>query len=295
MIAKLKIINSRGGQFEFGRLNRLTKGLDLSGLLANVNYSTGAGSGSKYQNTRLDNREFDIEFKMMRSSYDEIQMDGKRSNMYAVFNPELNPLRLEITLSDSKEYYLLASLQNAPIMPPDGANNNTAWQRVLLQFIATDPYIYEKDARKVDIAKWVGAFEFPFISPVDEGFEVGRREQSMFVNALNAGQNRTGMLVRFRALATVTRPVLVNIDTQEELRLNFTMTKGDLIEVSTYDGNKTITLIQNNVKHNLFNAIDLSSYFLQLEPGDNIFRYDADAGVDNLEISLTYRAKSVGV
>lgn len=295
MITKLKVTNARKSHFEFDRLNRMTKGLDLSGLAANVNFSTGAGAGSKYQNTRLNNREFDIEFKMMRSIYDEPQMDGKRGSIYTVFNPELNPLRLDITLSNGKEYYITANLLSSPIMPPDTGNNNGAWQRVLLQFLATDPYIYEKEAKKVDIARWVGAFEFPFESPMGEGFEVGRREQSLFVNVNNVGQNRTGMVVKFKALATVTRPALINIDTQQELRLNFTMTKGDVIEASTYQGERIVTLIRNNVTYDIFNSVDLNSHFLELEQGDNVFRYDALSGVDNLEMSLTYRPKLVGV
>ena len=165
----------------------------------------------------------------------------------------------------------------------------------LVQYLATDPYIYDKESKKVDIARWVGAFEFPFESPQGVGFEVGRREQSLFVNVNNTGQNRTGMVVRFKALATVTQPALISVDTQKELKLNFTMTKGDVIEVSTYEGEKTITLIRNNVRYDIFNSLDLDSHYLELEQGDNIFRYDALSGVDNLEMSLTYRPKFVGV
>jgi len=295
MITKLKITNSRGGEFEFGRLFRLTKGLDLSGLVAKVNFSTNSRAGSKYQNTKLENREFDIEFKMIRSDSDEVRMDSKRANMYRVFNPELNPMRVDLEMSDGKQYYLMANLQSTPVMPPDHSNNNGAWQKALLQFIATDPYIYEKDARKVDIAKWVGAFKFPLKIPQGVGIKMGKRSNSLIVNVFNEGQNKTGMLIRFKALATVVRPAIINVDTYEELRLNYTMTQGDVIEVTTYDGNMTITLIKDNVKTDIFNAIDLYSRFLQIEPGDNLFRYEADTGVDNLEMSLTYRAKSVGV
>ena len=295
MITKLKITNSRGGEFEFGHLFRLTNGLDLSGLVAKVNFSNNSKAGSKYQNTKLENREFDIEFKMMRQNADEVQMDSKRSNMYRVFNPELNPMRVDLELSDGKEYYLMANLQSTPIMPPDHLNNNAAWQKALLQFIATDPYIYEKDARQVDIAKWVGAFKFPLKIPQGVGVKMGKRSNSLIVNVFNEGQNKTGMLIRFKALATVVRPAIINVDTFEELRLNYTMTQGDVIEVTTHDGNKTITLLKDNVKTNIFNAIDLNSHFLQIEPGDNLFRYEADTGVDNLEMKLTYRAKSVGV
>jgi len=294
MITKLKITNSRGGEFEFGRLFRLTKGLDLSGLVAQVNFSNNSKAGSKYQNTRLENREFDIELKMMRQGDDEAQMDSKRANMYRVFNPELNPMRVDLELSDGKKYYLMANLQSTPVMPPDHANNNVAWQKALLQFVATDPYIYEKDARQVDIAKWVGAFKFPLKIPQGVGIKMGQRSNSLFVNVFNKGQNKTGMLIRFKALATVVRPAIINIDTYEELRINFAMTQGDVIEVTTF-GKKTITLIKDNVKTDIFNAIDLNSHFLEIEPGDNLFRYEADAGVDNLEISITYNAKSVGV
>ncbi|MET3658389.1 phage distal tail protein [Sporosarcina psychrophila] len=296
MITNLKITNKRGEEFEFGHQNRITKGLNLSGLIADVNFSAGSGAGSKYQNTRLSNREFEIEFMMMKAQYDEVQMDGKRGDLYSIFNPELNPLRLDITMSDDKKYYLDANLQSTPIVPPDKAtNNNGAWQRVLLQFLATDPYIYEKDSRRVEIAEWIGAFEFPLCIESGVGFEVGYRSQSMFVDVDNAGQSKTGMSITFRALATVTHPALINVETQEELKLNITMTKGDVVEVSTYDGAFGITLIRGGTRSDEFNAIGLYSTFLQLEPGNNVFRYDALSGVDNMEISLTYRAKSVGV
>lgn len=295
MITKLKITNSRGDEFEFSRLFRLTKGLDLSALAASVNYSSGVGAGSKYQNTKLENREFDIEFKMIRpKNANETLMDNKRANLYRVFNPELNPMRLDLALSNGKEYYLNAHLQSTPAMPPDHDNNNAAWQRALLQFVATDPFIYEKNARQLEIATWVKAFKFP-LKIKQGGIKMGTRSNSLFVNAVNAGQNKTGMIVRFKANATVVRPALINVNTYEELRLNITMTQGDVIEVSTYEDDMSITLIKNNIPTNVFNAIDLYSHFLQLEPGDNLLRYEADTGVDNLEITLTYRAKSVGV
>lgn len=295
MITKLKITNSRGDHFEFGRFFRLTTGLDLSALPASVNFSVGVGAGSKYQNTKLDNREFDLEFKVTRTiNSDEILMDDKRSNLYRIFNPELNPMRIDFMTSNGKEYYLTAHLQSTPIMPPDVANNNGAWQKALIQFVATDPYIYEKDARHLEIATWLKRFKFP-LKIKQGGIKMGERSNSLFVNALNAGQNKTGMLIRFKANATVHRPALIDVNTQQELRLNITMSQGDLIEVSTYEDDMSITLIRGNVRTNIFNAIDLYSHFLQLEPGDNILRYEAESGVDNLEITLTYRAKSVGV
>ena len=42
------------------------------------------------------------------------------------------------------------------------------------------------------------------------------------------------------------------------------------------------------------NYIDLESDFFQLAPGDNLLRYDAENGLDNLECAIYYTPKYVG-
>lgn len=295
MITNLKVTNSKGDHFTFGRSNRMTTGLNLSGLPATVNRSDSNAPGSNYQNTRLEERDFDIEFKMMRHNYNEAMMDDKRGNMYKVFNPNYNPMRLDFETSEGKPYYLLAELTSAPIMPPDKQNNNAVWQRTLLQFIATDPYVYSANEVMTEIATWIGAFEFP-LEILEEGIEMGYRAPSLIVNALNSGQESTGMLIRFKALGTVVNPSLINVNTYELFKLNFTMIGGDVIEVNTYRGRRSIILIRNNEKKDIFNALKFDvSTFLQLEVGDNLFRYDADENIDNLEVSMVHTPRMIGV
>ncbi|WP_342512249.1 phage tail family protein [Sporosarcina sp. FSL K6-1522] len=294
MITNLSVTNNSGDKFTFNHSNRLTKGLDLSGLRASVNRLETTSPGSKYQKTRLEERDFDIEFRMMRHSSPEIVMDNKRGNLYRVFNPNRNPMRLDFKLSDGKDYYLMAELTSSPIMPPDKSNNNAVWQNALLQFIATDPFIYEANHQSVDVATWIGAFEFPLEIP-EEGIEMGYRSESLIANVFNGGQESTGMLIRFKALGTVVNPSLVNVNTYEEFKLNFTMQGGDMIEVSTYQGRKTITLIRNNVRSNIFYARKLLSKFLQLDVGDNLFRYDAESGLESLEIQMNFTPRLLGV
>lgn len=295
MITNLKVTNNRGDVFRFNNSNRITAGLDLSGLQASVNRSETNAAGSYYQNTRLEERDFDVAFNMMRHNYAEGMMDLKRGDMYTVFNPTYNPMRLDFNLSDDNSYYLTAELASTPIMPPDKSNNNAAWQRVLLQFIATDPFIYRKDSVKADIALWIANFEFPLEIPL-EGIEMGYRAQSLIVNVVNDGQQSTGMNIRFTARATVEEPSLVNVNTYEFIKLNTTMLAGDVIEISTYKGRRSIILIRNNVKTNIFNTLEFkTSVFPQLAIGDNLFRYDADEGIDNLEVSMTFTPRMVGV
>lgn len=294
IIKAMTITNSRGDSITFGHHFRLIDDFELSGLTANVNYSGSTSDGSNYQNTRLENREFDIPFFIFKSIVDSWWIEEQRNLAYKVFNPKANPMRIDIATKNNQEYYINANLEGAPTFPIGFENNNLSWQRGLLQFSANDPYFYRKEEEKVDIALWNGSFEFP-LELTDSGIEVGYRSPSLIVNVLNEGQETTGMLIRFKALGTLTNPSLVNVNTLETLKINTTMQSGDIIEVSTYKRKKKVTLNQNGVKTNIFNLLDLNSTFLRLDIGDNLFRYNADDGIDNLEVSITFTPRLLGV
>lgn len=295
LIKDLKITNNRGDSIQFGRHFKLMNGLDLSALSADVSYSQSTRDGANYQRTVMDIRDFDLEFYLDKKSRDYWWVEERRREAFRVFNPKHNPMKLEFTTKGDNNYYLMANLEGAPSFPVGFDNNNKAWQKGLLQFTCSDVNIYNASSTVVEIATWVGAFEFPLEIP-EEGIEMGYRSKSLIANAYNDGDNDTGMIIKFRASATVLNPSLINVNTYQLLKLNFEMQGGDVIEVSTYIGKKTVTLIRNNVRSNIFNSVDyLVSDFLQLEPGDNLFRYDADDGIDNLEVWMEYTSLAIGV
>lgn len=294
LIKELKITNSRGDSIDFGRHFRLVDDFELSGLQASVNYSSSTSNGSHYQNTKLENRDFDIPFFIDRKRNDDAWIEQKRNEAYRVCNPSTNPMRIDFVTKSGEEYFINGNLEGAPTFLKGFENDNYAWLKGLLQFSSGDPYIYEKEAKTVDIALWIPSFEFPLEIP-EEGIEMGYRSQSLIVNVLNEGQQPTGMAIRFRALGTLSTPSLLNVNTYQELKLNTGMVAGDVIEVSTYRGRRTVTRIRNNVRTDIFDSLDLSSKFLQLDIGDNLFRYDAVDGLDNLEVSMTFNPRRIGV
>ena len=290
----MKITNNRGDSITFGHHFRIADDFDMSGLNASVNYSESTADGSNYQNTKLENRDFDIPFFIYKTMNDSWWIEERRNEAYKVFNPKCNPFRIDIETKANEEYYINANLESSPLFPQGFESSNLAWQKGLLQLSANDPYFYKKNAQSVDVALWQPAFEFP-LEFTAEGIEMGYREQSLIVNVNNDGQEATGMIIRFRALGTLTNPSLINVNTYDELKINTTMVAGDLIEVSTYKGKKTVKLTRNGVTTNIFNNLDLNSKFLQLEIGDNLFRYDADEGIDNLEVSMNFTPRLLGV
>jgi hypothetical protein len=296
IIKNMTIKNSRGDSISFGHhlRFRLIDDFDLSGLTASVNYSESTADGSTYQNTKIENKDFDIPFFIYKEIRESWWIEEQRNLTYKVFNPKTNPMRIDITTKSGEEYYINANLEGAPSFPLGFENSNIVWQKGLLQFSANDPYFYRKDEERVDVALWVPSFEFP-LEITDEGIEMGYRSESLIVNVLNEGQEKTGMIIRFKALGTLVNPSLFDVNTRKELKINTTMYGGDVIGISTFKRKKHVTLFRNNVESNIFNLLDLSSTFLQLEIGDNLLRYDADDGIDNLEVSISFTPRLLGV
>lgn len=291
----MKIINSKGDSITFGRHFRLNDDFELSGLEASVNYSDTTDDGSSYQNTVFDNKEFEIPFFIDRKNNNETWIEEQRARAYTVFNPKLNPFKIEFVTKGNKKYYINSNLESTPSFLRGFENDNRLWLKGLLQFSSNDPYFYQSDSVKVDIATWIGGLQFPLEIPED-GIEMGYRSPSLIANVKNGGQVATGMIMRFRAKANISNPSLINVNTYEKFKLKIDMLTGDYIEVSTYKGRKTITLIRENVSSDIFNTIEPTSVFLQLHPGDNLFRYDVDDGIlDYLEVSIMFNNKFLGV
>jgi len=216
-------------------------------------------------------------------------VDWYRRQLLRAFNPKLGgTLRYE--RGDVKrEIEVIPEM--APVFPSDYSKK---YQLFALTLLCPSPFWQSIEKMKAEIAIWRGAFEFP-LELVEEGIEVGFREPSLIVNIFNLGDVSCGMEIRFKALATVENPSLFNVNTREELKINKTMTAGEVIIVTTHFGNKRVESHLNGAVSNAFNWLDLGSTFLQLAPGDNLFRYDADEGLDNLEVDIYYIPQYLGV
>lgn len=223
----------------------------------------------------------------------EAQMTDRK----AMLNRFVNPQQL-IELSYSK--YRLKFLPNSSIKYSTTiAENNEVVCKFKIQGMAADPLFKDDHEDKVSAASTKAMFHFPLIinkstqKPPTVLF--GVREPSLIVNVYNSGAVGTGMRIVFKALGTLTGPSLINVYTQEYFKLNKTMYAGDTIEVTTTIGEKKVVAYVNGIETNYFRYRDLDSTWLQLDVGDNLFRYDADAGIDNLEVYIYFSNKYLEV
>lgn len=177
---------------------------------------------------------------------------------------------------------------------PEAKERTGVGMQVLVQMYCPDPYWSDTAETRADMAAWVGDFEFPLIIPEGTGIELGHRMSTRIVNAYNPGDVECGLRIVFTALASVTAPSLVNVNTQETMRVKRTLAAGDQLIISTGTGNETVKMRHTGLESNALNYIDIQSDFFQLAPGDNILRYGADAGIDELECAVYYTPRYAG-
>lgn len=289
---KLIYTNSRGESLEFGvnSLYHCNVSKDVSGIsdIANTIYSSNSMGqhGDTYIGQRIETRVITITGHI--NTNDKSQAITMRRDAIKILNPELKGTLtyvygdytrlIDCYIDDSPSFYK---------------------KSVLLKFDITfnclNPFWREAYETTEDIASWIGTWEFPCIIDEDEGMMFGYREEAVIVNCYNVGDVSTEMKIRFTAIGDVENPILLNINTQEYIKINATLQEGDVLEVNTEYGNKYAQISRSGVVTDYFRYVDVDSTFMKLDIGDNLFRYDADDGVNMLEVTILYSAKYLGV
>ena len=291
---KLIYTNERGESIELSTesVYHCNVSKDVEGIagVTNVVYSTNSMGqhGDTYVGQRIEARDIDILGHI--NTRDKQQAYELRRRLLKIFNPELSG-----TLA--YEYGGFKRVIGCRIHGEPKIERKSVLIEFNIPLDCLNPFWREEDEQREDIASWVAAWHFPCVIEKDnkKSMIFGYRAESVIVDCFNEGDVSTSMRVRFTALGTVVNPIILNVDTEEFIKLNVTMLTGDVIEVNTKYGNKGATLTRNGEKTDYFRYIDVDSTFMQLAIGDNNFRYDADSGVNSMEVSIFYNKEYLGV
>lgn len=241
--------------------------------------------------TSLETRDVSVSGWIISNS--ELHMSQRKSMLNRFVNPQ-QPIEL-IYKNYSLEFLPDRTIKYSATIK----ENNEVVCKFEIAGLAANPLFKDTNTTNVPIAGMLGMFHFPMmLSAVDNGMPtvmMGLRQPSLIVNISNTGSVQTGMNIVFEATGTVINPSLINIYTQEQFKINKTLVAGETVVVSTTIGEKKIVGTLNGVSSNYFKYRDLRSSWLQLDTGDNAFKYDADNGIDSLNCTIEYSNKYLEV
>lgn len=293
MRPRLIYTNERGESIEFSTASKYHVNIsDVKGLsdVRNVIYSTSAmgQDGDTYLGYRIQSR--DIEIVGYINERDKQAAHLLKRELNRTLNPQHGAM-LTYIFGDFKRV-IHCRIDSAPIY-----SKSPILERFTVNLNCLNPFWREESETIEDIASWIGGFEFPLPDGLElnENWEIGYREPSLIVNVFNKGDVKSGLKVEFRALGTVTNPMLLNVNTREYLKLNIEMNAGDILTVSTGYGEKAAKLNRGGIISDAFRYIDIDSTYLQITAGANLFRYSADSNEASLEVTIYHNNLYLGV
>lgn len=240
--------------------------------------------GITISGTSLETRPISIEGWIVASNPASMSLLKKKLNNF--INPQD---AIDLQYSD----YMIRFLPDETVKyAVDESENNDAFCKFIITGICPNPLFTNINETMSAFVTTTPKFHFPMtfsMSSAEKGLIFGYRTDSLIANIFNEGSIPSGMRIVFKANGSVVNPKLINVSTQEHLTINKTMVAEEEIEINTNIGEKSVKgRLGSSSYSNYYMYKDIDSSWLQLEVGDNLFRYDADEGLENLEIFVYY-------
>ncbi len=272
--------NSYGYKLEFGYsfpffLDSYSGIHDYAGNVSTL--KSAFGIGVSYIGTSVNQRDINlvIAFK------DGADLINKKQQIYNIF-----PLKDKGTLyyyEDDMERKINYYVENVTL------TRKANFIYASINLLCPSPYFMDSEETIATINNWDKLFKFKLEIPDGTGIMFGQKNESTTIEIVNNSHINYGLTITFVANDTVKKPKLTNNTTGETLQLNCVMNLNDCIIISTYDNDKSITLIESDgTETDITNSLVFGTNFLQAPNGVNKFIATADSGSENLDISISY-------
>lgn len=224
----------------------------------------------------LSERVIPVEFLIEGKTYKEVS--EARVRLARAFNPklELGILRYDNGFIVRE---IKACAESVPIYPDGSGNRAESIQKGIVTLLCPNPYW--KSLEVVEEPAFQPLFQFPF-----EGtFEMGVQRDQRII--FNDGDAPAPLQVEFFGPAV--NPVIRNNTTGEFIKINQTLQEGEVMQIDTTPGDKSVYFIgTNGSKRNVFNWITPDSTFFSLIIGENEIQYSADSDIQGRIVNISY-------
>lgn len=257
--------------------------VDIEGLNppnAQINTSKIAGlDGSKFNSSSLNERNLVITIKLNGD------VEQNRINFYSFFR--IKEWCKIYYKNDSRDVYIEGYVESVQC----GLFTNNELMQISI--LCPNPYFKALEEIVDDISKTIAMFEFPFAINITDPVEFSTIDTSKITRVDNNSESETGLIIDIDVLNNCNKIQINNISTGELFILNYAFLEGDKITIDTNKGSKSVSLIRNATKINLFGALAKNSKFFQLNIGDNYFSYLVDNGTNEDAIHIIFKHYTV--
>ena len=215
-----------------------------------------------------------------------------RELLYAVFKPASKGTLLYTDGVISREIgYYVESVH---------VDSESRARTATISLICPDPFFEAVADITVSMAGWNPLFEFPF-EITSSGIVFEERVNELLKTITNeSASERIGLTIILEAIGPVTNPIIEHVQKAQHIALGsmtypFEMVSGDVVTITTADGNKHVYLTHNGTTEDVNQYMTEESEYLQLQRGANSIGYSADSGSANLMVTISYRYKYLGV
>lgn len=195
-------------------------------------------------------------------------------------------------IDDNLDVYLDVEVRQTPDVTP----KDKVYKIFDFELYAAFPYWMSESKISVSFTEMVSMFRLPREFSNIVQWKISEKRIQQIQTIINEGSDETGFIIKFKAKTNVKAPEVLNILTQENIRFtDLTMNPGDIVEVSTYENQKYAKLIKEDSEENIFYLMDDESTFFKLKKYENVIRYGASSGSENLEVYIYFRNTYAGV
>lgn len=274
-----KFVNSKGNIFNFGyNYGNLFDIDSLTGHNMNVAFSQGFNQiGETVEGISVGSNIFEIKGKLLN------EIATQKKKMLSVFAPfESGKLIFE------NKYFLDCVVYKTPIIAV--GEKSPEFEMVLC---APYPFWQKMTFNSFTIGSYTPMFSFPV--NYSEPHIFGIENPSAFINAYNDGQIDAYYRLEFRTKTRTINPSIINVNTQEFLKIDITINQGEKIIIHRNGGRLLVEKESNGIMTDVFSSLDEDSDLLFMHVGDNIIRASADEGEEQLITTIIFNSAVVGV
>jgi hypothetical protein len=238
--------------------------------------------GDTHINAMMDAPEGEFVFIIPTRNMIPEEIAEERRKITNICNPLKGTVKMIVILNDYTLYQRDITFVSAPIFPTGLENRNRDWQKVQLLYTANNPFWYSENEVIETFQGVEPLIKFPITMSTTNPIYFGNIIPSKI--ARNDGQVEAPVVIEVKG--TCQNPKIENETTGEFIAFkDLIMDADDVLVIDTTFGQKKVELNGENI----FNKLDFTSTFFNLQIGDNVIDFIDDLNAPDTTISFIYR------